>query len=95
MKTKVLSIVCAFIFLLTLTACGGSSSEVQKSASEIADAIYNTQTFQDTLNAIDADMLGDYYRIDAQISQIPKFMSVVLFPPLKKSPYSKHRLPTQ
>lgn len=65
MKTKVLSIVCAFVFLLTLTACGGSSSEVQKSASEIADAIYNTQTFQDTLNAIDADMLGDYYRIDA------------------------------
>ena len=50
---------------LSLTACGGSSSEVQKSASEIADAIYNTQTFQDTLNAIDADMLGDYYRIDA------------------------------
>lgn len=38
---------------------------MQKSASEIADAIYNTQTFQDTLNAIDADMLGDYYRIDA------------------------------
>ena len=65
MKTKVLSIVCAFVFLLTLTACGGSSSEVQKSVSEIADAIYNTQTFQDTLNAIDADMLGDYYRIDA------------------------------
>lgn len=32
---------------------------------EIADAIYNAQTFQDTLNAIDADMLGDYYRIDA------------------------------
>ena len=87
MKTKVLSIVCAFVFLLTLTACGGSSSEVQKSASEIADAIYNTQTFQDTLNAITVST--------RQISQIPKFMSVVLFPPLKKSPYSKHRLPTQ
>ena len=74
MKTKVLSIVCAFVFLLTLTACGGSSSEVQKSASEIADAIYNTQTFQDTLNAIDADMLGDYYRIDAANRRIPSIV---------------------
>ena len=65
MKTKVMSVVCVLALLLTLTACGGSYSQPQKSAAEIADAIYSTQTFQDTLNAIDADMLGDYYRIDA------------------------------
>ena len=65
MKTKVMSVVCVVALLLTLTACGGSDSQPQKSAAEIADAIYSTQTFQDTLNAIDADMLGDYYRIDA------------------------------
>lgn len=60
-----MSVVCVLALLLTLTACGGSDSQPQKSAAEIADAIYSTQTFQDTLNAIDADMLGDYYRIDA------------------------------
>ena len=60
-----MSVVCVLALLLTLTACGGSDSQPQKSAAEIADAIYNTQTFQDTLNAIDSDMLGDYYRIDA------------------------------
>ena len=65
MKTKVMSAVCVLALLLTLTACGGSDSQPQKSAAEIADAIYSTQTFQDTLNAIDSDMLGDYYRIDA------------------------------
>ncbi|MDD3192601.1 MAG: DUF4358 domain-containing protein [Oscillospiraceae bacterium] len=66
MKVKFISIVCLLSLLLSLTACGGSSnSQVSKSASEIADEIYNTQTFQDTLNAIDADMLKDYYRIDA------------------------------
>lgn len=65
MKTKVMSVVCVLALLLSLTACGGSDSQPQKSAAEIADAIYSTQTFQDTLNAIDADMLGDYYRIDA------------------------------
>lgn len=65
MKTKVMSVVCVSALLLTLTACGGSDSQPQKSAAEIADAIYSTQTFQDTLNAIDSDMLGDYYRIDA------------------------------
>lgn len=60
-----MSVVCVLALLLTLTACGGSDSQPQKSAAEIADAIYSTQTFQDTLNAIDSDMLGDYYRIDA------------------------------
>ena len=60
-----MSVVCVLALLLTLTACGGSDSQPQKSAAEIADAIYSTQTFQDTLNAIDADMLGDYYRTDA------------------------------
>ena len=65
MKTKVMSVVCVLALLLPLTACGGSDSQPQKSAAEIADAIYSTQTFQDTLNAIDSDMLGDYYRIDA------------------------------
>lgn len=60
-----MSVVCVLALLLTLTACGGSDSQPQKSAAEIADAIYSTQTFQDTLNAIDADMLGRYYRIDA------------------------------
>ena len=65
MKTKVMSVVCVLALLLTLTACGGSDSQPQRSAAEIADAIYSTQTFQDTLNAIDSDMLGDYYRIDA------------------------------
>ena len=65
MKTKVMSVVCVLALLLTLTACGGSDSQPQNSAAEIADAIYSTQTFQDTLTAIDSDMLGDYYRIDA------------------------------
>ena len=65
MKTKVMSVVCVLALLLTLTACGGSDIQPQKYAAEIADAIYSTQTFQDTLNAIDSDMLGDYYRIDA------------------------------
>ena len=60
-----MSVVCVLALLLTLTACGGSDSQPQKSAAEIADALYSTQTFQDTLNAIDSDMLGDYYRIDA------------------------------
>lgn len=66
MKTKFFAIVSIFLFLLALTACSGnSSSQSQKSPAEIADEIYKSQTFQDTLNAIDADMLGDYYRIDA------------------------------
>ncbi len=66
MKRRFLAMVSACLLLLGLTACGGnSSSQPQKSPAEIADEIYSTQTFQDTLNAIDADMLGDYYRIEA------------------------------
>ena len=65
MKTKLISIVCVFALLLALTACGGTGSQAQKSAAEIADAIYSSQTFQDTLHAIDTDMIGDYYRIDS------------------------------
>lgn len=64
MKRKLLLVVCVFSLLLALTACGDSSSQVQKSAEEIADEIYQTQTFQDSLTAIDADMLSDYYRIE-------------------------------
>ena len=66
MKRRFLAMVSACLLLLGLTACGGnSSSQPQKSPAEIADEIYSTQTFQDTLNAIDADMLGDYYHIEA------------------------------
>ena len=64
MKRKLLLVVCVFSLLLALTACGDSSSQVQKSAEEIADEIYQTQTFQDSLTTIDADMLSDYYRIE-------------------------------
>lgn len=64
MKRKLLLVVCVFSLLLALTACGDSSSQVQKSAEEIADEIYQTQTFQDSLTALDADMLSDYYRIE-------------------------------
>ena len=64
MKRTLLLVVCVFSLLLALTACGDSSSQVQKSAEEIADEIYQTQTFQDSLTAIDADMLSDYYRIE-------------------------------
>lgn len=64
MKRKLLLVVCVFSLLLALTACGDNSSQVQKSAEEIADEIYQTQTFQDSLTAIDADMLSDYYRIE-------------------------------
>lgn len=65
MKRKLLLVVCVFSLLLALTACGDSSSQVQKSAEEIADEIYQTQTFQDSLTALDADKLSDFYRIEA------------------------------
>ena len=65
MKRKLLAMVFICLLLLGLTACGGSTgSQPQKTPAEIADEIYSSQTFQDTLNAIDADMLGDYYHIE-------------------------------
>ncbi len=77
MKTKILAFVSICVLLLGLTACGGNSDgQTQKSAAEIADEIHNTQTFQDTLNAIDTDMLKDYYRIDeADLSDSKVYVS--------------------
>ncbi len=62
MKNKILSVVLSFAALLTFASCGGKESD--KSAAEIADAIYNEQDFTDSLNALDSDMVHNYYRID-------------------------------
>lgn len=65
MRRKLVAMFGVLTLLFTLTACGGNSaSTVQKTCAEIADEIHSTQTFKDTLNAIDGDMLKDYYRID-------------------------------
>jgi len=77
MKTKILALVSICLLLLGLTACGGNADgQVQKSAAEIADEIYSTQAFQDTLNALDEDMLKDYYPIEeAELSDFKVYVS--------------------
>ena len=67
-----------------------NSSQVQKSAEEIADEIYQTQTFQDSLTALDADKLSDFYRIEAaDLTAFKVYVSGLLLHRGRNRPYSR------
>lgn len=75
MMKRVLSLLSVLALLLALCACGASDT-VTRTPAEIADEVLATQAFQDTLTALDTDMIGDYYWLDASaISEAKVYVS--------------------
>ena len=63
MQKKLLSLCFSLLALFALSGCSGGSPALSGSASEIADALKSTGTFEEELNALDETMLDKVYNV--------------------------------
>lgn len=68
MKKCSILLAAVLVMMAVLSGCGGgdASAEITKTAAEIADEVFSSVTFKDSLIALDADMYKNYYRIQAE-----------------------------
>lgn len=63
---------CAVFMLGGLCACSSEPDTIDKTAADVADAVFSAITFKDTLIAIDSDMLSQRYSLDESLLEESK-----------------------